>query len=35
MNKGFYFDDTISQNQIDDNMKSTQDYAADALIKLT
>ena len=31
MNRGFYFDDTISQNQIDDNMKSTQDYAADAI----
>ena len=31
MNKGFYFDDTISQNQIDDNMKSTKDYAADAI----
>jgi hypothetical protein len=31
MNRGFYFDDTVSQKQIDDNMKSTKDYAADAI----
>ncbi len=31
MTDGFYFDDTISQNQIDDNMKSTADYAGDAI----
>mgnify|MGYP003132680263 CR=1 FL=1 len=31
MEKGLYFDDTVSQNQLNENMKSTQDYAADAI----
>ena len=29
--KGLYSDDTVSQNQLSENMKSTQDYAADAI----
>ncbi len=31
MEEGLYSDDTVSQNQLNENMKSTQDYAADAI----